>query len=49
MPASVAQVANTEWLEEMRRMWGYIERDNIILLIVELEFGRVVAIVAVED
>ncbi len=30
----------------MRR---YTERDNIVLLAVELEFGRVVALVAVED
>jgi hypothetical protein len=30
----------------MRR---HIERDNIVLLAVELEFGRVVAFVAVED
>ena len=30
----------------MRR---HAERDNIVLLAVELEFGRVVALVAVED
>ena len=30
----------------MRR---YIKRDDIVLLVVELEFGRVVALVAVED
>jgi hypothetical protein len=30
----------------MRR---HIERDDIILLVIELEFGRVVALVAVED
>jgi len=30
----------------MRR---HIERDDIILLAIELEFGRVVALVAVED
>jgi len=30
----------------MRR---YIKRNNIVLLVVELEFGRVVAFVAVED
>jgi hypothetical protein len=30
----------------MRR---YIERDDVILLAIELEFGRVVALVAVED
>ena len=30
----------------MRR---YIERDDVILLVVELEFGRVMAFIAVED
>ena len=30
----------------MRR---YAERNNIVLLAIELEFGRVVALVAVED
>jgi hypothetical protein len=30
----------------MRR---YIERDDVVLLVMELEFGRVVALVAVED
>ena len=30
----------------MRR---YIERDDVVLPVVELEFGRVVALVAVED
>ena len=30
----------------MRR---YIERDDVVLLAIELEFGRVVALVAVED
>jgi len=30
----------------MRR---YAKRDDIVLLVVELEFGRVVAFVAVED
>ena len=27
----------------------YIERDDVVLLAIELEFGRVVAFVAVED
>jgi len=30
-------------------MWRHIERDDIVLLAMELEFGRVVALVAVED
>ena len=30
----------------MRR---YVERDNVVLLVMELEFGRVVALMAVED
>ena len=30
-------------------MQGHIERDNVVLLAMELEFGRVVAFVAVED
>ena len=30
----------------MRR---YVKRDDVILLAIELEFGRVVALVAVED
>ena len=30
-------------------MRGYIEYDDVILLAIKLEFGRVVAFVAVED
>ena len=30
-------------------MQGHTERDNVVLLAIELEFGRVVAFVAVED
>ena len=43
------KAANIEWLEEVRRMRGHIERDDVVLLVIELEFGRVVAFVAVED
>jgi hypothetical protein len=43
------KVANIEWLEEVRRMRRYVERDDVVLLAIELEFGRVVALVAVED
>ena len=30
-------------------MRGHVEGDNVVLLAIELEFGRVVALVAVED
>ena len=30
-------------------MQRYIERDNVVLLAIELEFSRVVALVAIED
>ncbi len=43
------KAANIEWLKEVGRMWRYIERDDVVLLAIELEFGRVVAFIAVED
>ncbi len=43
------KAANIEWLEQMRRMRRHVESDNVVLLAIELEFGRVVAFVAVED
>ena len=43
------KAANIEWLEEVGGMRRHVERDDIILLAMELEFGRVVALVAVED
>ena len=43
------KAANIEWLEEVRRIRRYIKRDDVVLLAVELEFGRVVAFIAVED
>ncbi len=30
-------------------MRGYIKRDDVILLAIELEFGRVVAFIAIKD
>ena len=30
-------------------MWRHIERDNVVLLAIELKFGRVVALMAIED
>jgi len=44
-----SKAADIEWLEEVRRMRRHVKRDDIVLLAVELEFGRVVAFVAVED
>jgi hypothetical protein len=43
------KAANIEWLEVVRGICRHIERDNVVLLIMELEFSRVVALVAVED
>jgi hypothetical protein len=43
------KAANIEWLKEVRRMRRHAERDDIMLLAVELEFGRVVALMAIED
>jgi hypothetical protein len=44
-----AETPNIERLKNIRRVGRYIEGNNIVLLIVELEVGQVVAIVAVED
>jgi hypothetical protein len=43
------KAANIEWLENMGGMRRHAERDDVVVLAVELEFGRVVAFVAVED
>ena len=48
-PLQWPKAANIEWLEEVRRMRRHAERDDVVLLAVELEFRRVVALVAVED
>jgi hypothetical protein len=43
------KAANIEWLEEVGGMRRHAECDDVVLLAIELEFGRVVALVAVED
>jgi hypothetical protein len=30
-------------------MWRYVQRDDVILLTMEFEFGRIVAFVAIKD
>ena len=44
-----SKAANIERLEKVGRMRRYTERDDVVLLVIALEFGRVVALVAVED
>jgi hypothetical protein len=43
------KAANIEWLEKVGGMRRHVERDDVVLLAIELEFGGVVALVAVED
>jgi hypothetical protein len=40
---------NIEWLKEVGGMWRYVECNDVVLLAMELKFGRVVALVAIED
>ena len=44
-----AKAPNIEWLEDVRRVGRHAERDDVVLLAVELKVSRVVAVVAVED
>ena len=44
-----AKTSNIKWLEDIRRVRRHIERNNVILFVVELEVSRVVAVVAIED
>ena len=44
-----AETSNIERLEDVRRVRRHAERNDVVLLAVELEVGRVVAVVAVED
>ena len=48
-PLQRPKAANIEWLEQVGGMRRHAERNNVVLLAIELEFGRVVALVAVED
>ena len=48
-PLQWPKAANIEWLEQVGGMRRHVECDNVVLLAIELEFGRVVALVAVED
>ena len=43
------KIADIEWLKEVQRIRRHIESNDVVLLIIELEFSRVVALVAVED
>jgi len=35
------KAADIEWLEEVRGMWRHAERDDVVLLVMELEFGGI--------
>ena len=43
------KAADIEWLKEVRGMRRHTKRNDVVFLAMELEFGRVVALVAVED
>ena len=48
-PLQRPKAANIEWLEEVGGMRRHAERNDVVLLAIELEFGRVMALVAIED
>jgi hypothetical protein len=43
------KAANIKWLALVGGVYRHIERDDIVLPVVELKFSRVVALVAVKD
>lgn len=43
-----AKTSNIERLENVRQVGRHAERNDVVLLAVELEVGRVVAVVAIE-
>ena len=43
------KAANIKWLALMGGVCRHVERNDVVLLVIELEFGRVVALIAVED
>ncbi len=48
-PLQRPKAANIERLEEVGRIRRHAEYNDVILLAIKLEFGRVVALVAIED
>ena len=44
-----AKTTNIKRLKDVRRVGRHAKRDDVVLLAVELEVGRVVAFMAVED
>ena len=48
-PLQRPKAANIEWLEQVGGIRRHVECNDIVLLAIELEFGRVVALVAIED
>ena len=44
-----AKTANVKWLEVVGGICRHTERDDVMFLAVDLKWGRVMALVAVED